>query len=285
MTFEIEINGRLRHVSVESGGPSRQPFPRDRRRPRARRRRRGRRGGYAVARPAGGRRSQPRGRLLRGAAARRGDRLHAPRHAPRRRERTAVAAGRRRPPLRASSGSSRRCRARSSACSSTPGDEVTARQPLVVVEAMKMENELTSPKAGRVKDVAVKEGVSPWRRDGCWSSSSSVTTAPEIPPAGPGTEGSGAPPRRDVPGRRRLRPARRRFGRLRTSRAARPWSSPPSSSASWSVRPDGRLGPHAPRPRRTPGGSADRTAAPHRPPLHRTCCAAASRSTTSSSRG
>ena len=41
-----------------------------------------------------------------------------------------------------------------------PGDEVKARQTLVVVEAMKMENELTSPKAGRVKDVAVKEGVS-----------------------------------------------------------------------------------------------------------------------------
>ena len=41
-----------------------------------------------------------------------------------------------------------------------PGDEVQLRQPLVVVEAMKMENELTSPKAGRVKDVAVKEGVS-----------------------------------------------------------------------------------------------------------------------------
>lgn len=41
-----------------------------------------------------------------------------------------------------------------------PGDEVRARQPLVVVEAMKMENELTSPKAGRVKDVAVKEGLS-----------------------------------------------------------------------------------------------------------------------------
>ena len=41
-----------------------------------------------------------------------------------------------------------------------PGDEVTARQPLVVVEAMKMENELSSPKAGRVKDVAVTEGLS-----------------------------------------------------------------------------------------------------------------------------
>jgi biotin carboxyl carrier protein len=40
------------------------------------------------------------------------------------------------------------------------GDAVTARQPLVVVEAMKMENELRSPKAGRVRDVAVAAGAS-----------------------------------------------------------------------------------------------------------------------------
>jgi biotin carboxyl carrier protein len=41
-----------------------------------------------------------------------------------------------------------------------PGDEVAARQGVVVVEAMKMENELRSPKAGRVKDVAVAPGTS-----------------------------------------------------------------------------------------------------------------------------
>jgi biotin carboxyl carrier protein len=41
-----------------------------------------------------------------------------------------------------------------------PGDDVALRQPLVVVEAMKMENELMSPKAGRVKEVAVTEGQS-----------------------------------------------------------------------------------------------------------------------------
>jgi len=41
-----------------------------------------------------------------------------------------------------------------------PGDIVNARQPVVVVEAMKMENELRSPKAGRVKDVAVSAGTS-----------------------------------------------------------------------------------------------------------------------------
>jgi biotin carboxyl carrier protein len=40
------------------------------------------------------------------------------------------------------------------------GDQVEARQPVVVVEAMKMENELRSPKAGRVKDVAVAAGTS-----------------------------------------------------------------------------------------------------------------------------
>jgi biotin carboxyl carrier protein len=40
------------------------------------------------------------------------------------------------------------------------GDEVERRQPVVVVEAMKMENELRSPKAGRVKDVAVTPGMS-----------------------------------------------------------------------------------------------------------------------------
>ena len=40
------------------------------------------------------------------------------------------------------------------------GDTVAARQGVVVVEAMKMENELRSPKAGRVKDVAVTPGTS-----------------------------------------------------------------------------------------------------------------------------
>jgi biotin carboxyl carrier protein len=41
-----------------------------------------------------------------------------------------------------------------------PGDQVAVRQGVVVVEAMKMENELRSPKAGRVKDVAVTPGMS-----------------------------------------------------------------------------------------------------------------------------
>ena len=42
----------------------------------------------------------------------------------------------------------------------SPGDEVAARQPLVVVEAMKMENELASPRGGRVREVAVSAGES-----------------------------------------------------------------------------------------------------------------------------
>jgi biotin carboxyl carrier protein len=38
------------------------------------------------------------------------------------------------------------------------GDEVAAGEGLVVVEAMKMENELRAPRAGRVAEVAVREG-------------------------------------------------------------------------------------------------------------------------------
>jgi biotin carboxyl carrier protein len=41
-----------------------------------------------------------------------------------------------------------------------PGDDVQARQGLVVVEAMKMENELRAARDGRVRDVAVAEGQS-----------------------------------------------------------------------------------------------------------------------------
>jgi pyruvate carboxylase len=40
------------------------------------------------------------------------------------------------------------------------GDQVDARQPVVVVEAMKMENELRAPRAGHVREVAVTPGTS-----------------------------------------------------------------------------------------------------------------------------
>jgi biotin carboxyl carrier protein len=41
-----------------------------------------------------------------------------------------------------------------------PGDDVKARQGLVVVEAMKMENELRAARDGRVREVLVSEGQS-----------------------------------------------------------------------------------------------------------------------------
>jgi biotin carboxyl carrier protein len=40
------------------------------------------------------------------------------------------------------------------------GDEVRPRQGLVVIEAMKMENELRAARAGRVRDVLVVQGQS-----------------------------------------------------------------------------------------------------------------------------
>jgi biotin carboxyl carrier protein len=40
------------------------------------------------------------------------------------------------------------------------GDQVADRQAVIVVEAMKMENELRAPRAGRVKHVAVTPGMS-----------------------------------------------------------------------------------------------------------------------------
>src|SRR5688572_28375299 len=41
-----------------------------------------------------------------------------------------------------------------------PNDSVSARQPLVVVEAMKMENELRAPRSGTIAEVRVSEGSS-----------------------------------------------------------------------------------------------------------------------------
>jgi len=41
-----------------------------------------------------------------------------------------------------------------------PGDQVVARQGLVVVEAMKMENELRAGRSGVVREVLVLEGAS-----------------------------------------------------------------------------------------------------------------------------
>jgi biotin carboxyl carrier protein len=40
------------------------------------------------------------------------------------------------------------------------GDEVKQQDPLIVLEAMKMENQITAPAAGKVKSVDVEEGES-----------------------------------------------------------------------------------------------------------------------------
>jgi biotin carboxyl carrier protein len=42
----------------------------------------------------------------------------------------------------------------------SPGDHVDARQPVVVIEAMKMENALSAGRAGIVREVLVQEGMS-----------------------------------------------------------------------------------------------------------------------------
>ena len=41
---------------------------------------------------------------------------------------------------------------------SAVGNDVAAGQGLAVIEAMKMENEIRAPRAGRVQEVAVREG-------------------------------------------------------------------------------------------------------------------------------
>jgi len=40
----------------------------------------------------------------------------------------------------------------------SPGDEVAANQSVLIVEAMKMQNEVMSPKAGKVAEIRVTEG-------------------------------------------------------------------------------------------------------------------------------
>ena len=53
----------------------------------------------------------------------------------------------------------RRCPARSCGSWCAPGDAVEAGQGIVVVEAMKMQNEMKAAAAGKVLSVAVKEGA------------------------------------------------------------------------------------------------------------------------------
>ena len=107
---------------------------------------------------------------------------------------------------------SRRCRARCCACWSAPGDEVAARQPLVVVEAMKMENELSSPR-GRPGEGDGRRGG---RVGGGRTAARRRGVAPVDPrPRRPHAERTGpqaAPRRRAAPALRRLRVLRATAG-------------------------------------------------------------------------
>ena len=68
---------------------------------------------------------------------------------------------RHRPPARtaACSASRRRCRARWSACLYAVGDTVEAGQGIVVVEAMKMQNEMKAARAGKIASLSAKVGA------------------------------------------------------------------------------------------------------------------------------
>ena len=97
-----------------------------------------------------------------------------------------VAASAVRWPAMANSASSRRCPAVSCASSSSRATKSTLRQGLVVVEAMKMENEIAAAKAGRVKEVAVEAGQSVEAGRLLGDSLSELVTAEVVqePPAG-----------------------------------------------------------------------------------------------------
>ena len=81
-----------------------------------------------------------------------------------RRRRSEAARRSRRRPRRAgaeaTARSTRRCRARSSRCSSTSGDAVEPGQALLVLEAMKMENQISAESGGTVAEVQVNAGDS-----------------------------------------------------------------------------------------------------------------------------
>ena len=100
---------------------------------------------------------------LRGRRARRGDR----RGRARRRRRNGAAAGAqraraqvRRRRRRAATRSPRRCRATSGRCSSSRAPRSRRARSICIIEAMKMENEITAHKAGKIAELPIQEGGS-----------------------------------------------------------------------------------------------------------------------------
>ena len=161
MNFEIEVNGRPHAVKVERTG-ARYRIESD-----------GRVDVVDVARVDrttismivdGDRATQPRGVAARRARARRGRGLPARGRRPhprRRRAGPAAVAARAASALGAAGGPQRVTAPMPGKIVKVlvkPGDHVTARQGLVVIEAMKMENELRAARDGQVKDVHVAEG-------------------------------------------------------------------------------------------------------------------------------
>ena len=63
------------------------------------------------------------------------------------------------PTMRVPQRSFRRCPAKSSECSLQAGDQVEAGAGIIVVEAMKMQNEMKAPKAGTVVSINADEGA------------------------------------------------------------------------------------------------------------------------------
>ena len=152
---------RRRDVPRPRRGPrvaqgARVPRRAEGRRRRRRRRRRARLHGRGLRpplrreghRPAGGARRQRHGaRRASGGRDRR-----------RARGRGARAVGRRAAAARAATRSSPRCRATCGRCSSSRAQTVEEGQLVCIIEAMKMENEITAHKAGVISELAVKEG-------------------------------------------------------------------------------------------------------------------------------